>query len=113
MKVNWPGKICLLPSKFEVNKIFIKFVLGAQFEMKFRRGRLVEALEIRRVVLLAAAERIGVLSTEFQEEIIGRTKINKVELDDIEDTEQRAYKQLATIKDLSFISPFILPLVLI
>ncbi|KAI5456888.1 hypothetical protein BGZ63DRAFT_417275 [Mariannaea sp. PMI_226] len=39
------------------------------------------------------------LSTEQQESVIGRTKLDNVELDDAEDGEQLAHKTLATIED--------------
>jgi len=39
------------------------------------------------------------LKTEQQEAIIGRTKLDNVELDDADDDKQKAHKQLATIED--------------
>lgn len=39
------------------------------------------------------------LSTEQQEAIIGRTKLDNVELDDADDDKQKAHKTLATIED--------------
>lgn len=39
------------------------------------------------------------LSTETQESIIGRTKLDNVELDDAYVDEQKAHKQLATVKE--------------
>ena len=39
------------------------------------------------------------LSTEQQESIIGRTKLDNIELDDAADDKQKAHKQLATIVD--------------
>ena len=41
------------------------------------------------------------LSTEQQEAIIGRTKIDNIEIDDAEDGQQQAHKTLATIEDAS------------
>lgn len=41
------------------------------------------------------------LSTEQQEAVIGRTKIDNVELDDADDGQQAAHKTLATIEDAS------------
>lgn len=39
------------------------------------------------------------LKTEQQEAILGRTKIDNIELDDADDDKQKAHKQLATIED--------------
>ena len=39
------------------------------------------------------------LSTEKQESIMGRTKLDNIELDDAEDDKQKPHKQLATIQD--------------
>lgn len=39
------------------------------------------------------------LSTEKQEAIIGRTKLDNIELDDAEDGQQQSHKSLATIED--------------
>ena len=39
------------------------------------------------------------LSTEQQETIIGRTKLDNMELDDVESDQQKAHKTLATIED--------------
>ncbi|KAK5628326.1 hypothetical protein RRF57_004041 [Xylaria bambusicola] len=41
------------------------------------------------------------LSTKQQEAIIGRTKLDNIEIDDAEDGQQQAHKTLATIKDAS------------
>ncbi|KAJ3574312.1 hypothetical protein NPX13_g4403 [Xylaria arbuscula] len=41
------------------------------------------------------------LSTEQQEAIIGRTKIDNIEIEDAEDGQQQAHKSLATIEDAS------------
>lgn len=39
------------------------------------------------------------LKTEQQESVIGRTKLDNIELDDADDDKQKAHKQLATIED--------------
>lgn len=44
-------------------------------------------------------EAWNALSTEQQEAIIGRTKLDNVELDDAEDGQQQSHKSLATIED--------------
>ncbi|KAI1332618.1 hypothetical protein F5Y16DRAFT_356061 [Xylariaceae sp. FL0255] len=48
------------------------------------------------------------LSTEQQEAIIGRTKLDNVEIDDVEEGKQQAHKTLATIEDDSGIEHDIL-----